>query len=104
MPRKRTTGGGCGGNGCDQAREAEAQRIRLRVERVSVTPEWIAENEAKQAAYAQRRRAWRAECHGQTEANDATVAESPAKAPQSSEPNAPARLLALAFKNASTCF
>jgi len=96
MPRKRTTGGGCSASGCDQARETEAQRIRERVKRVPVTPEWKAENAAKQAAYAQRRREWVAqweECYGRNEEQTSAVSESPAQAPERGESDAAARLL-----------
>jgi hypothetical protein len=104
MPRKRTTGGGCAVSGCDLAREADAQRIRERVQRVPVTPQCLAENAAKQASYEQRRWAWIAECNGQNQEQTSAALESPAKAPQNSESNSPARLLALVFKNASTSF
>ncbi len=104
MKRKRTTGGGCGGNGCDQARKADAQRIRARVQRVPVTPEWMAENAAKQAAYEQRRHAWMTECYGRNEEQTSAASESPPQAPQRSESDMLGRSLALVFKNASTCF
>lgn len=99
--------GGCDGSGCDQARKAEAQRIRERVQRVPVTPEWTAENAARQAAYQERRRAWIAEweeCYGRTDEPPLTPSHPPARPPQSSEPDAPARLLALVFKNSSVGF
>jgi hypothetical protein len=100
-------GGGCSGNGCDQARKAGAQLIRKRVQRVTVTPEWKAENAAKQAAYAQRRRAWvaqREEAFGRNEEQNSSATEQASQASQSTETNASAGLLALVFKNASTCF
>jgi hypothetical protein len=83
---------------------AEAQRLRERVQRVPVTPEWMAENAAKQAAYEQRRRIWIAECYGRNEEQTSAASESPAQAPQSNERDALARLLPLVFKNASTGF
>ena len=63
----------------------------------SVTPEWMAENAEKQAAYEQRRRAWIAKCYGRNEANTA-ASESPAQTPGSSEPDTPGRSLALVSK------
>ena len=44
--------------GSCQAVRVEAA-LSIPVERVSVSPEWLAENEAKQKAYEQQRREWR---------------------------------------------
>lgn len=94
-------------NGCDEARRRDALAIAARVARVPVTPEWTAENAARQAAYRQRRRAWIAEweaCYGRKDELPSAPSYSSVQSPQNREPDAPARLLALVFKNSSTAF
>lgn len=82
-----------------------AQSIRDRVQRVPVTPEWLAENQAKQAAYVEHRRAWREQWqkrYGRPDETDSP--ESPVNTSQSSESNTATSILALVFKNACTTF